>query len=120
MVGLVGKRPKASQPVERHSGEIFVIYNYQVFKKPAPVSKDLSDIIDRTFDTLFRARVPRNLRAAYVASQMHGYGFNVLWIPDGIDAGINSLAFDNKTMRKVFAAGRDYGNRSAHSGGLHS
>lgn len=50
---------------------------------------------------------------AYAGARVHGYGFNLVSLPEEVPISGNPLAFDGEEMRRVFDAGLCLG-RSAN------
>jgi predicted acylesterase/phospholipase RssA len=103
VVGLAGnQRP----PAPRYGpGTVYVIQNGQERSAPAAVRNDLLDIAGGSLDVMMTSSMDSMMLRAYVAARAHGYRFLTVAVPDDVDIGTNSLAFDPTQMRTGFDAG---------------
>ncbi len=104
---LKGGEPRRAGPGQQ--GQVYVVVNGKDSMPPGAVTQALSPIATDTLNALLTGRMHTTLILAYAGARLHGYGFNMVALPDDVPITGNPLAFDRVEMRRVFAAGQRLG-----------
>ncbi|MCU0835495.1 MAG: hypothetical protein MUC77_13870 [Chromatiaceae bacterium] len=103
-VGLLGRGAKEHRRGSK-PGQVFVIVNGRPDTPPFAVPNALTPIAEDAFNAILSGRMATTLVLAYAGTRVHGYGFNLVSLPDDVPISGNPLAFDREEMRRVFDAG---------------
>jgi len=96
-------------------GKIFVVQNGRAENRPQAVRHALIDVASATVGEMMGSSNQGLVVRSYFATQVHGYEFFTISVPDEVDIGSNPLAFDATQMRAGFDAGRELGQRGEAS-----
>jgi hypothetical protein len=93
-------------------GQVYVIVNGKADTPPEAVPYALGPIAGDALNAILSGRMDTTLVLAYAGARLHGYGFDMVALPDDVPISGKPLAFDQAEMRRVFNAGERLG-RSA-------
>jgi len=110
IIGLGGERRPG--PPKYGPGNIYVVHNGKHRSSPKALRNDVVSIGGPVLDTMLNASMDSLLLRTYFAARARGYRFNLVAIPDDVDAGEDPLAFDPAQMQASFEAGYELGRRS--------
>jgi len=113
VIGLQGDEPPG--PPLHGPGNVFVVENGRVANPPHAVKKGLVDIASATIGEMMGSSNQGLMIRSYFATEVHGYNFHTIAVPDDVDIGTNPLAFDQTQMRAGFDAGFELGKRGTAS-----
>jgi len=108
LMGLLGAGPPQRYP-KSEQGQVYVIVNGQANTPPEALPDVLGPIAGDALNAILNGRMDTTLVLAYAGARLHGYGFNMVAIPDDVKVSGKPLAFDQAEMRRVFAAGERLG-----------
>lgn len=111
LVGLIGGGAPARRS-HAQAGQVYVIVNGRATTPPEAVPYNLSRIAGNAFDAILSGRMETTLVLAYAGARLHGYGFNMIAIPEDFPISGRSLAFDQAEMRRVFEEGTRLGRQT--------
>lgn len=103
-VGLLGRGAEAHGGGGR-PGQVYVIVNGRLDTPPFAVPNALTPLAEDAFTAILSGRMATTLVLAYAGARVHGYGFNLTWLPDDVPISGKPLAFDREEMRRVFDSG---------------
>jgi predicted acylesterase/phospholipase RssA len=86
-------------------GNFYLIDNGRLKNPPEALRRALGDVAATTVGVMMDQSMQTALTRSYVGSQLLGYSFNMVAIPDDVKIGKDPLAFDPKQMRAAFDAG---------------
>jgi hypothetical protein len=86
-------------------GNVYLIQNGRSGGAPRAVRADVVELAGATFEVISSGRMGMTITRAYAATRLHGYDFNLVYIPADAEVSGNALAFDQEEMRRVFDAG---------------
>jgi hypothetical protein len=109
VTGLAGR--KRPGPPLYGPGNIYLLENGRLRRPPIAMRDDIKSIAGEGIEALMNSSMEYVLLRAFVSARSHGYHFNLVEIPAGVDIGKNALAFDPKQMRAAFDAGLALGNQ---------
>ena len=92
-------------------GNLYLINNGVAQSPPAALRRALGDVAATTISVMMDQSMQTALTRSYFGAKVLGYNFNMAAIPDSVNVGRDPLAFDPKTMRAAFDAGRALGKR---------
>jgi hypothetical protein len=102
------ERPK---PPLYGPGNVYLISNGRLKNPPKALRRAIGDVAATTVSVMMDQSMLTALTRSYVGTQLLGYNFNIVEIPDSVNVGKDPLAFDPKQMRAAFDAGRALGNQ---------
>jgi len=111
-IGLLGRGAKEHRRGGK-PGQVFVIVNGRPDTPPFAVPNALSPIAEDAFNAILSGRMETTLVLAYAGARVHGYGFNLVSLPEDVSISGNPLAFDREEMQRVFDAGVRLGRSRA-------
>ena len=94
-------------------GNFYLIANGRLKNPPEALRRALGDIAATTIGVMMDQSMQTALARSFVGSQLLGYRFNMVGIPDDVKIGNDPLAFDPEQMRAAFDAGRNLGRQPA-------
>jgi hypothetical protein len=103
VVGLSGEKPPG--PPLFGAGKVYVIQNGRLDIPPEAVRESFPELARTAIGEMMASSTQGTLMRAYFASIVHGYQFNAVEVPPGVDIGKDPLAFDPKQMQAGFDAG---------------
>lgn len=104
VVGMGGTaRPK---PPLYGPGNVYMIDNGRLNHPPEALRRALGDVAATTVSVMMDQMMQTALTRSYFGTQLLGYNFRLVAIPDEVEVGNDPLAFDPKQMRAAFDAGR--------------
>jgi hypothetical protein len=109
VTGLGGREAASSSPATSDGGTFYVLFNDQARSVASAIKPDIKGVISSALQTMMGANMEATLLGAYVAAQANGYQFKLMNIPDSIQLGPDSFAFDPEIMKMLFEKGRDLG-----------
>jgi hypothetical protein len=104
VVGMGGTRRPA--PPLHGPGNVYLISNGRLSSPPAALRRALGDIAATTVGVMMDQSMQTAVTRTYFGTQLLGYNFNLVAIPQDVDIGNDPLAFDPVQMRNAFDAGR--------------
>jgi hypothetical protein len=87
-------------------GNVYLISNGRLSSPPAALRRALGDIAATTVGVMMDQSMQTAVTRTYFGTQLLGYNFNLVAIPQDVDIGNDPLAFDPVQMRNAFDAGR--------------
>ena len=87
------------------AGKVYVIQNGRLDIPPEAVRESFPELARTAIGEMMASSTQGTLMRAYFASIVHGYQFNTVEVPPGVDIGKDPLAFDPKQMQAGFDAG---------------
>jgi len=108
--GMAGaERPK---PPLYGPGNMYLISNGKLNHRPKALRKSLGDVAGMTVNVMMNQSMQTATTRSYFGSQLLGYNYKMIAIPDDVEIGNDPLAFDPKQMRAAFEAGRALAKQS--------
>lgn len=108
--GMAGaERPK---PPLFGPGNMYLISNGKLNHRPKALRKSLGDVAGMTVNVMMNQSMQTATTRSYFGSQLLGYNYKMIAIPDDVEIGNDPLAFDPKQMRAAFEAGRALAKQS--------
>ena len=108
--GMAGTdRPK---PPLYGPGNMYLISNGKLNHSPKALRRALGDVAATTVNVMMNQSMQTALTRSYFGSQLLGYNYKMIAIPDDVEIGNDPLAFDPKQMRAAFEAGRALAKQS--------
>ena len=104
------ERPK---PPLYGAGNLYLIDNGKLNHPPEALRRALGDVAATTISVMMDQSMQTALTRSYFGTQVLGYAFNMVAIPDSVEIGKDPLAFDPKQMRAAFEAGRAMAKQAA-------
>jgi hypothetical protein len=104
VIGM-GGTAKAKPPLHG-PGNLYLIDNGRLNHPPKALRRALGDVAATTVSVMMDQSMQTALTRSYFGARLQGYAFKMVAIPDGVEIGKDSLAFDPKQMRAAFDAGR--------------
>jgi hypothetical protein len=95
-------------------GNLYLIDNGVLHSPPAALRRALGDVAATTISVMMDQSMLTALTRSYFGAKFLGYNFKMAAIPDSVNVGKDPLAFDPKTMRAAFDAGRALGKQPDH------
>jgi predicted acylesterase/phospholipase RssA len=92
-----------------HRGEVYVIMNNKLERRPRVTQTGLKSIGSRTVDVMMAGEDMSSLLRNFMVTRLHGYEFNLVSIPVDVDVGDNALAFDQEQMKRGYGSGFELG-----------
>ena len=109
ILGMGGtERPPPSQ---YGPGNLYLIDNGALSSPPEALRRALGDVAATTISVMMDQSMQTALTRSYFGAKVLGYNFKMVGIPDSVNVGKDPLAFDPKTMRAAFDAGRALGKQ---------
>jgi hypothetical protein len=102
------ERPK---PPLYGPGNVYLIANGRLKNPPEALRRAIGDVAATTVSVMMDQSMLTALTRSYVGTQLLGYNFKIVAIPDSVNVGKDPLAFDPKQMRAAFDAGRALGKQ---------
>jgi len=93
------------------AGNLYLINNGVQLSPPEALRRALGDVAATTVSVMMEQSMLTALTRSYFGARFLGYNFKMVSIPDSVNVGNDALAFDPKTMRAAFDAGRALGKR---------
>ena len=110
VMGLFGGS-RIEHPGNSEPGEVYVIVNGVDRAPPAAVPNALEPIASDTLNAILGGRMHTTLVLSFAGARIHGYGFNLVSLPDEVPISGNALAFEREEMRRVYEAGYRLGQQ---------
>lgn len=92
-------------------GNFYLIDNGRLRNPPEALRRALGDVAATTVGVMMNQSMQTALTRSFAGSQILGYKFNMVAIPDEVKIGKDPLAFDPIQMRAAFDAGRTLGKQ---------
>jgi hypothetical protein len=92
-------------------GNFYLIDNGRLRNPPEALRRALGDVAATTVGVMMNQSMQTALTRSFAGSQILGYKFNMVGIPDEVKIGKDPLAFDPIQMRAAFDAGRTLGKQ---------
>jgi len=92
-------------------GNLYLIDNGRLNHPPEALRRALGDVAATTVSVMMDQSMQTALTRSYFGARLQGYDFKMVAIPDDVEIGKDSLAFDPKQMRAAFDAGRALAKR---------
>ena len=108
--GMMGTA-KPSPPLHG-PGNLYLIDNGKVTQPPEALIRALGDIAAKTVSVMMEQSMQTALTRSYFGTQVLGYTYKMVGIPDDVNIGNDVLAFDPTEMRAAFDAGRALARRA--------
>ena len=108
--GMMGTA-KPSPPLHG-PGNLYLIDNGKVTQPPEALIRALGDIAAKTVSVMMEQSMQTALTRSYFGTQVLGYSYKMVGIPDDVKIGNDVLAFDPIEMRAAFDAGRALARRA--------
>jgi hypothetical protein len=102
--GMMGTA-KPSPPLHG-PGNLYLIDNGKVTQPPEALIRALGDIAAKTVSVMMEQSMQTALTRSYFGTQVLGYSYKMVGVPDDVNIGNDVLAFDPTEMRAAFDAGR--------------
>ena len=109
VIGM-GGTGKAKPPLYG-PGNLYLIDNGRLNHPPEALRRALGDVAATTVSVMMDQSMQTALTRSYFGARLQGYAFKMVAIPDDVEIGKDSLAFDPKQMRAAFDAGRALAKR---------
>jgi len=87
-------------------GNVYLLSNGRLSNPPEALRRALGNIAATTVGVMMDQSMQTAVTRTYFGTQLLGYKFNLVEIPDGVEIGNDPLAFDPVQMRTAFDAGR--------------
>ena len=100
MMGMQKPNPPLHGP-----GNLYLIDNGKVTQPPVALIRALGNIAAETVSVMMEQSMQTALTRSYFGTQVLGYSYNMVGIPDDVEIGNDVLAFDPTEMRAAFDAG---------------
>ena len=94
-------------------GNVYTIQNGRLDTPPSAVQESLPNLVGAAIGQMMSSSNEGLLMRSYFATLVHGYRFNTVEVPPGVDIGNDPLAFDQEQMRAGFQAGYELGRQPA-------
>ena len=91
---------------------MYLISNGKLNHSPKALRRALGDVAATTVNVMMNQSMQTALTRSYFGSQLLGYNYKMIAIPDDVEIGNDPLAFDPKQMRAAFEAGRALAKQS--------
>lgn len=101
MMGMQKPNPPVHGP-----GNLYLIDNGKVTQPPEALIRALGTIAAETVSVMMEQSMQTALTRSYFGTQVLGYSYKMVGIPDDVKIGNDVLAFDPTEMRAAFDAGR--------------
>ncbi len=108
--GMMGTA-KPSPPLHG-PGNLYLIDNGKVTQPPEALIRALGDIAAKTVSVMMEQSMQTALTRSYFGTQVLGYSYKMVGVPDDVNIGNDVLAFDPTEMRAAFDAGRALARRA--------
>jgi hypothetical protein len=92
-------------------GNVYLLSNGRLNNPPEALRRALGSIAATTVGVMMDQSMQTAVTRTYFGTQLLGYKFNLVEIPDGVDIGNDPLAFDPVQMRTAFDAGLALGKQ---------
>jgi predicted acylesterase/phospholipase RssA len=96
---------------ERGQTNVYVIVAGKLYPERATVQRRLFHVSDVSLKGLIQSQMESDLVRVYLMTRLAGVQFRLAAIPQDLATNSNSLSFDAPSMRKVFDAGRTFGQQ---------
>ena len=95
---------ESSSPVN-----VYVIVAGKLAPERATVARRLWHVSDMSLKGLIQSQMEGDLQRVYLSTRLSGARFHLAAIPQDLATNSDSMSFDQKSMRKIFDAGREFG-----------
>lgn len=92
--------------------ELYVVIAGKLAPEPTEVERRLFHVSDVSLKGLIQSQMESDLQRVYLLTRLTGARFHLAAIPEDLPTNSKSLSFDPRSMREVFEAGRQFGERA--------
>jgi predicted acylesterase/phospholipase RssA len=100
---------ESSSPRETSPINVYVIVAGKLAPERATVARRLWHVSDMSLKGLIQSQMEGDLQRVYLSTRLSGARFHLAAIPQDLATNSDSLSFDQKSMRQIFDAGRQFG-----------
>jgi hypothetical protein len=90
---------------------VYVIVAGKLAPERATVARRLWHVSDVSLKGLIQSQMEGDLQRVYLSTRLSGAQFHLAAIPQDLETKSDSMSFDQKSMRQIFDAGRQFGKR---------
>jgi hypothetical protein len=111
--GSVGRpattRERPATTHETNPINVYVIVAGKLAPERATVARRLWHVSDVSLKGLIQSQMEGDLQRVYLSTRLSGARFHLAAIPQDLTTNSDSMSFDQKSMRQIFDAGRQFG-----------